>query len=690
MARTKNGTYQSKSQKKKTSPSKKSSRKKVTLKSRGPKYWLRKLIYWGLVAGVWAFIAFLVVLGTFAYDLPNPSGLNLAAQTGRITVLDRLGNSLNTQGTAAGKPITLDEVPEHMKQAVIATEDRRFYSHFGIDPIGLTRAMVTNVLAGRIVQGGSTLTQQLAKNAFLTHERSIKRKVQEALLAIWLERHYSKDEILTFYLNRVYLGGGAYGLDAASRRYFGHAPSKLSVMESAMIAGLLKAPSRYAPSADLKRSRERGNVVLANMRAVGYLDENGVAQAKAEKIRIQSRSATLPSSRYFTDWVLDSLTDYIGETDRPLVVRTSIDPVMQAGAARALKRHLDASGKTVNASQGAIVILDDDGAVRAMVGGRSYAESQYNRAILAQRQPGSAFKSFVYAAAFNEGLSPDTVMRDSPITLDGWSPRNYNKEFRGEVDLRTAFAKSINTVAVKLSERAGRQKVINMAHRLGITSDIPAHPSLALGTADVGVLEIAQAYVPFANGGNGVMAYGIIDITMDDGTVLYSRSGGLGQVLSSRLVTQMADVFQETVKVGTGRLAAIKGRTVRGKTGTSQDFRDAWFVGFADGLTTTVWIGNDNASPMKRVSGAGLPAKVWRDTMVTALKDREVRSYPPSAGDLIADQASQAVSAFQSLLGRLTRSLGQEDDDSGTRKSNAPAPVVEHDYPTSGGAGRNK
>jgi penicillin-binding protein 1A len=615
--------------------------------------WLRFLAYWGIIGTVWAGISFLIILGIFAYDLPNPTDLSLSAQNGRLVILADDGKSLDARGGRSGRAVEFEDIPEHLKHAVIATEDRRFYSHFGIDTIGLARAMFTNIFAGRVVQGGSTLTQQLAKNAFLSHERTLKRKVQEALLSIWLERNYTKNEIITFYLNRVYLGAGSYGVDAASHRYFGRSVNKLTVMQSAIIAGLLKAPSRYAPSRDLKRSRQRANVVLANMVAIDYLTPKQAEQAKREKIVVKSRHQAFSSTRYFTDWIIDSLPDYIGDTDQALVVETTLSSRSQRGAALSLQKHLNTTGKKLKAGQGAIVILDETGAVKAMVGGKSYATSQYNRAVNARRQPGSAFKAFVFATGFAQGHTPDSIMHDGPVVLEKWEPKNYNKGYDGDMTLREAFSRSINTVAVKLSEKSGRDRVINMAHNLGIESSIPSHPSVALGTADVGVLEMAQSYVPFANGGQGVIGHGVKKISLSDGTILYQRKDtGLGRVLDSLVISHMADVFKRAVKTGTGKNARIKGRVVRGKTGTSQGNRDAWFVGFADGLTSAVWVGNDNGSPMRNVTGAGIPARVWRDAMVVGLKGRKVTQTPPIGA------TSTGKSLLDSLLDSFKLSFG--------------------------------
>ena len=597
----------------------------------------RSLAYWGAIAGIWLLIG---LCGLTIWTVMQQSGfdqLGAAQRKPVVTLLDSDGDLLARFGNLYGESLSLNQVPEHLLQAVMATEDRRFYEHSGFDIKALARAMWVNVTSGRVVQGGSTLTQQLAKNLFLTPERTFYRKWRELVLALRLELRFSKEEILAMYLNRVYLGAGTYGVDAAAQRYFGVVPAELSLRQSAVLAGLLKAPSRYAPTSNLDRSLRRADQVLVNMVDAGYLTEAQANVAKADNLGLVKR-AKPRRARYFADWILARLPDYIGHTAQDLTVKTTL----QGSAQRAAERAVADAGKAMKAGragQVALVSMSPGGAVRAMVGGRDYRASQFNRATQARRQPGSAFKLFVYLAALEAGLTPDIVMRDSPIILDGWRPRNYSGGNIGHVDLRTAFAKSINTVAVKLSERVDRKRVIETARRLGVTSDIPPHPSLALGTASMRLIELTSAYAVLANDGYGLWAHGITEIRASspngNGTILYRRQGdGPGRVVSQSAVGQMTSMLVEAIVSGTGKAARITrptARPVAGKTGTSQDFRDAWFVGYSADLVTGVWVGNDNGSAMKKVTGGGIPARLWKSYMVAAHKDLPPRPLPGTA-----------------------------------------------------------
>jgi len=582
----------------------------------------RRLFYWGAVLLVWGAISGLLTLGYYAITLPDVSTLGADRRKPTVTLLASNGSVLETRGNLYGEALHFEDLPPDLVKAVISTEDRRFYSHFGIDPLGLARAMVANFKAGRVVQGGSTITQQLAKNLFLTPERTLGRKIQEVMLAFWLERQFTKRELISLYLNRVYLGAGTYGVDAAARQYFGIGGGSLSLSQSAMLAGLLKAPTRYAPTRNLELSWRRTAQVLDNMVAAGHLTPAMATRAKSNPAH-PTPVRTSSEQRYFTNWVLDQLPDYVGSNSSDLMVRTTLDPKLQNLAENAMTRALDSAGVRLAVGQGALVAMGHDGGVRAMVGGRSYAKSQFNRATQARRQPGSAFKLFVYLAAFERGLTPDTVMRDSPVVFGDWRPENYKREFIGEVSLRKAFANSINTVAVKVSERAGRRRVIRAAERLGITSPLPPHPSLALGTAGVSLLELTSAYAVIANGGFGVLPHGITQVTDGNGTVLYQRTGsGPGRLVQPGIVALMRQLLEATVTEGTGK-AALLDRPVAGKTGTSQDFRDAWFVGYSGEVVGGVWFGNDNGQPMKNVTGGGLPARTWRRFMSGAAKESQ-------------------------------------------------------------------
>ena len=589
-------------------------------------------VYWLAVAAIWAIIAVVALLGFYALDLPDVDRLGSEAPKTRIVVVAADGSEIATFGGTRGDWVTTDDVPVALVHAVLATEDRRFYSHMGIDILGLMRAAAANIRAGSVVQGGSTITQQLAKNLFLTPERTLKRKIREVLLALWLEHTFSKDQILALYLNRVYLGAGTHGVDGAARRYFGKPVRALNVRQSALIAGLLKAPSRYAPTNSVEGAAARTAQVVLNMVDAGYL-----SAAAAERVGRQPFGlSTGPASghgRYFADWVVSRLSGFIGTGHRDIVVHTTLDGKLQRSAEKAVARAMNRDGERLRAGQAALVAFTPDGAVRAMVGGRSYAESQFNRVTQAVRQPGSAFKLFVYLAAMETGLTPDSVMRDAPLILDGWRPRNYSGDHAGPVTLRVALVKSINTVAVKLSERVDRRRVAAMAHRLGISTPITQHPSVALGTSEVRLIELTSAYGALASGGMLVVPYAITRIETGDGEVLHRRrQEAPPRVILGPQVGQLSGMLREVLNSGTGKSARLS-RPAAGKTGTSQDFRDAVFVGYTAQLIAGVWVGNDDATPMRRVTGGGLPAVIWRDFMEAATADHAVRPLPgPEAG----------------------------------------------------------
>lgn len=578
---------------------------------------LRFTLYWSSVLAVWALVAVMGLVLWYAYDLPDVSQLDAIHRRPAIVLEAADGSAIARFGDLYGEAVSVAGLPDYLPQAVVAIEDRRFYDHFGLDPIGLSRAALANLRAGRIVQGGSTITQQLAKNVFLTPERSLKRKVQEVLLALWLEANFSKQQILSLYLNRVYLGAGAYGVDAAARRYFGKPAAEVNLAEAAMLAGLLKAPSRYAPTRDLTAAQGRARVVLTAMVDAGYLDGAGETAARRRPAGLLPPRQGGRRARHFADWILDQLPDYVGPSERDLLVRTTLDAATQQQAETAIAAMLAAAGGEAAIGEAALVALAHDGAVRAMVGGADYRRSQFNRATQARRQPGSAFKPVVYLAGLETGLRPDTVMRDEPVTVDGWSPQNYDKRHIGEVTVADALARSINSVAVQVSERAGHDNVRDAALRLGITSPIPRHPSIALGAAEVTLIDLATAYVPFANGGRGVLPYAIVEIRDGSGEVLYVRRGGGSRVVAPRHAAQMTAMLTRTIVSGTGRAAALD-RPAAGKTGTSQDYRDAWFVGYTADMVAAVWLGNDDGRPMRDVTGGGVPARLWRDFMLAA------------------------------------------------------------------------
>ncbi len=589
---------------------------------------LGKLVKWTVLLVIWGVIAVGGLAAWYSLDLPDVEKLSAATRRPSITLLDEQGEVIATYGDLYGRPVQAGELPPALIKALLATEDRRFFSHFGLDVIGLARALWVNLRTGRIVQGGSTLTQQLAKNLFLTPERTLKRKAQESLLALWLEHKFTKQEILTIYLNRVYLGAGTYGVEAAAAKYFGKSARDLTLYESALIAGLLKAPSRFAPTRDPELSRHRTRQVLANMVNAGVLSPEEMKVAERNPANLRAYQAPPGSTRYFVDWVLPQISSYIGRADDDLMVVTTLDRRLQEIAEAKLVAMVEGAGEQFDAAQAALVALQADGAVGAMVGGRDYGDSQFNRATQAYRQPGSAFKLFVYLAGLESGLAPDDVIPDAPVTVDNWSPKNYGGTYAGPVSLREALSRSINTVAVRVSEKAGRDRVREAARRLGLTATLPRGPSLALGTMGVTLIELTAAYATLANNGFGVWAYGIKEIRNRRGDVLYRRSGsGPGRVIAPGNVARLQDMLSAVISEGTGKVARMR-RPVAGKTGTSQNFRDAWFIGYSADLVAGVWFGNDDNAPMRRVTGGGLPARLWRAFMVDAHKGLPPRPLP--------------------------------------------------------------
>ena len=562
-------------------------------------------------------------VGYYGHDLPDTEHLTGPETPLAITVLAADGSEVATVGEMWGELIPAKEMAPVLPQAVLAIEDRRFFTHGGIDAFGVIRAAWQNAVEGRVVAGGSTISQQVAKLVFLSPERSVKRKIQEAMLAFWLEREFTKEEILTIYLNRAYFGAGAYGVDAAARRYFGRSARNLDVAQAAMIAGLLKAPSRYSPANDLKLARKRARVVVDAMVDADFLTaaEGKAAKARVETLSVAPRSG--PPAGYFVDWVLKQVPGYVGRDHGALRVFTSLDPARQRAAQAALTEILATQGKSRKIGQGALVALDENGAVRAMVGGRDYGKSVFNRATQARRQPGSAFKTVVYLAGIEAGLAPDDTIEDAPITVAGWSPRNYDGEYRGPVTVREGFARSINTVAVRIGLRAGVKRIHAAARRLGIESTLPADASIALGSGEVTLLELTSAYVALANGGARALPHGIVEIRNRAGDVLYHRAGsGAGRAADAAAVAAMRELLRAAVAQGTGRAARLPQELgpAYGKTGTSQKFRDAWFVGWAEGLAAGVWLGNDDGSAMDEVTGGSYPAEIWRNFMADALR----------------------------------------------------------------------
>jgi penicillin-binding protein 1A len=621
-------------------------------KSRGG-FRIGRLFYWGAVAGLWAAIAVAGVVIWVCAHLPAIQSLEIPKRPPTIQIVGLDGSVLAQRGEMAGANVSLKDLPPYLPKAFIAIEDRRFYSHYGVDPIGIARAAVANVLHRGVSQGGSTLTQQLAKNLFLTQERTMQRKLQEVELALWLERKHSKSEILELYLNRVYFGSGAYGVEAAAQRYFGKSAKNVTVAEAAMLAGLVKSPSRLAPNRNPEGAEQRAQIVLAAMADAKFITD-AQAQASIGHPSYNVKPAGAGTVNYVADWIGEVLDDLVGQIDQSIVVETTIDPKLQNVAEASVIDELAAKSVKFNVNQGALVAMTPDGAVRAMVGGRNYAESQYNRAVTAKRQPGSAFKPFVYLTAMEAGLTPETIRQDAPLDIKGWKPENYTHEYFGSVTLMQALALSLNTVAVRLGLEVGPKNVVRTAHRLGISSKLDANASIALGTSEVSVIELVGAYAPFANGGLGVSPHVVNKIRTNEGKVLYVRQPDqLGQVIEPRHVAAMNTMMQETLLSGTARKAEIPGWTAAGKTGTSQDFRDAWFIGYTSNLVTGVWLGNDDNSPTKRATGGGLPVEVWTRFMRSAHQGVPLASLPKSqtgGGGLLSNlfqSASQLGAAPQ-------------------------------------------
>lgn len=577
------------------------------------------VVRFALRAGVTLALLLAVVVGAiiayYASTLPPRSEWAVPTRPPNVAILSQRGRLIANRGDTGGKAVTLGDLPSYVPNAVLAIEDRRFYAHPGIDPIGLTRAMLANLKAGRLVQGGSTVTQQLAKNLFTDASRTLERKIQEMILAMWLEIQFEKDEILQMYLNRVYLGAGAYGVDAAARRYFSKPAEELELAEAAVIAGLLKAPTTFAPTTDLERSNARAATVLLAMQDAGFITPAERAYALENPATLKTPTVA-ESGGYVADWVAEVLPGFAGAVTEDVIVETTIDLELQELAQSALDETLAREGDAKGVDQGAVVVLDGSGAVKALVGGRSYEESQFNRAVSARRQPGSAFKPFVYLAALEHGLSPATIRIDQPTRIGNWTPENYTKEYYGPVSLSKALALSLNTIAAQLTNEVGAQSVAETARRLGVRSPLEPNGSIALGTSEVTLLELTTAYVPFSNGGVGVIPHVVRRIKTRDGKLLYDRRGsGPGQVVDDADAGAINFMLSQALTSGTARRAALDGWQAAGKTGTSQNWRDAWFVGYTAYFTAGVWFGNDDNSPTKKATGGSLPADLWKRLM---------------------------------------------------------------------------
>ena len=581
-----------------------------------------------------------------------------------VTFLDRYGNVIGKRGILQDDTIELADLPDNLIKAVLATEDRRFFQHFGIDVMGTFRALVENARAGGVVQGGSSITQQLAKNLFLSNERTLQRKIKEAYLALWLEANLSKREILKLYLDRAYMGGGTFGVGAAAEFYFGKKVQDLDLAECAMLAGLFKAPTRYAPHINLPAARARANEVLTNMVQAGFMTEGQVVGARRHPATAVERSQ-IASADYFLDWAFDQVKSHVDGKDKVLIARTTLDMRLQKAAEAAIESTLRESGDAYNVHQGAIVSLEpDDGSIRAMVGGRDYGVSTFNRAVNALRQPGSSFKPYVYATALESGkFTPDTIVLDAPVSIGNWAPQNYGRSYKGRLTLRDALRQSLNTVAVRLSIATGRQPIADLAAAMGVSTPLRVTRSMALGSSELTVLDQATGYSVFANGGYRIDPHGLIDVRTPAGKIVYDVSAHpkpKQRVLSEKTVLGMIDMMHTVVEAGTGRRARLPGINVAGKTGTTNAYRDAWFVGYTGNFTTAVWLGNDNYAPTNRLTGGILPAATWAKYMRVAMAYETpipLPGLPPpedTGEQLVADTGDGESLLDPGASGRLT------------------------------------
>jgi penicillin-binding protein 1A len=611
---------------------------------------LQGLIYWTLVFGIWGLIALVAIFAVFATDLPDTSKIFNVSRQPSVSYLDRSGGQIAVRGSQYSPPVNLDELPPFVPAAFVAIEDQRFFHHFGFDPVGIARSVVADLRAGHVVQGASTITQQLARNLFLTPDQTPKRKIQELILAVWLETKFSKKQILSLYLNRVYFGEGAYGIEAASQRYFNKPAAKLTLGEAALLAGLMKGPTRYSPVSATERAERRATIVLDRMVETKAITPDQRDQAFAQPVRV---SATLANqnAQYFVDWVDQEVRSLVGQPQEDLVVETTLDLPLQQNAERAVTDVLLRDGASRGVQQAALVAVDGEGRIRAYVGGADYVASQYDRASLAERQAGSSFKPFVYLTAMESGHTPSEGVVDEPVTIGNWQPRNYTGKYLGPITLQTALAQSINTVAARLANQVGTAKVAATAHRLGIVSPIQTGPSMALGAVEVTPIEMAQAYAAFSNGGLATRAYGIERIRTASGRVLYDRNLAAAPrtpVIGQPALSYMIQMMRAVISDGTGTRAQIGGHDLAGKTGTTSDYRDAWFIGYTGGFTAAVWTGRDDNTPMRKVTGGSSPAEIWRAFMAASLPRLGVTAIPGASppggsGDLIGDILDQSA-----------------------------------------------
>lgn len=619
-------------------------------KKKTPLFW--RLLKFGILLSIWGGIVITAIVFWYAKDLDQITQSASFERRPSLIIQAADGSTLARYGETKGKNLDVSELPPHLIHAVLAIEDRRFYDHPGIDIWGITRAMGTNVIKGRFVQGGSTITQQLAKNLFLTHQRKLTRKIQEAILAIQLERELTKDQILSAYMNRVYLGSGTYGFEAAAQLYFGKSAKAVTIHEAAILAGLLKAPSRYSPHNNPDKAKERAKIVLAAMEEAGFINRANLTDQDMRIALPNKQNKNDTNVRYFTDWVIDGISDIVGEPNIDMIVQTTLDKTLQNQAHATLKQAIDSADDMQFISQGAIITLRPDGAVLAMVGGYDYNRSQFNRVLQAVRPPGSAFKPFVYLSAIERGWNPSDKILDSPITRGEYRPKNFADQYFGTVDLETALAKSLNTATVRLAEETGIENILSMAKRLGIISPLQRDFSLALGSSGITVLEMATAYAVFANGGHRIYPYAITKITDKNGRILYQRK----EIEKHQRLVRKSDIeklsfmMQSVINNGTGKAAKLP-YPAYGKTGTSQDSRDAWFAGYTNAAVSVVWLGNDDNSPMRKVTGSGLPALIWKKIMLNA----NAKYIPQEfiSGNKQPPDAQNKDSGFSNMLQRL-------------------------------------
>ena len=674
-------TFETPGRKKKPSGSKK---RRTVKKNQGksPKNKIEKglfsklgsLAYWCFVLGLWGGIASFGIIGFYAVQLPQSSSWAVPKRPPNVKILSVNGKLLANRGITGGESISLSHMSPYIPQALIAIEDRRFHSHFGIDPMGLVRASIKNLFAGRVVQGGSTITQQLAKNLFLKPERTFRRKIQEVILSFWLEAKFTKNEILEIYLNRVYFGSGSYGVDAASRRYFSKSSRDVNLAEAALLAGLLKAPSRLSPARNPQKAEKRAQIVLSAMRRARFINDREAATALSMP-STHAKSYWSGAENYVADWIMNDLKALVGPITENVIVETTLDLDLQKAAEAEIRAALEKRGKALQVSQAALVSLDGTGAVRALVGGRDYATSQFNRAMDAKRQPGSAFKPMVYLAALENGSTPSSIRQDAPVRIGKWQPKNYDNKYRGAVSLKTAMSKSLNTIAAQLTMEVGPRNIVNLAHRLGINSKLTANASIALGTSEVSLLELTSAYAPFANGGYIARPYVIKRVKTKSGKLLYQHKYGESErVISPSHIGPMNAMMIDVVKNGTGKAARLKNWPVGGKTGTSQNFRDGWFIGYTTNLTTGIWFGNDNGQPTNKVTGGALPARTWAKFMQIAHNNVPVADLPGNHQQIVALPQRVTTPTKRPSSSRLVRLLKRRN--SQTDRDEHPVPSI--------------